>query len=227
MESTVVNPTINAIPKKEKVVYSFFKRLIDIVLGVVLLILTSPFLLIGLIISAASTRYKPIFPDERVGKNNKDIKVFKLRTMHKDAESNIKSYLNRKQMKQWKTERKVDNDPRVTRLGAFLRKTSLDELPQLINIIIGNMSFVGPRPITRWELEENFTPSEIERITSVRPGLTGMWQVFGRTEETWKSGRRKKLDQLYLQKRSLWLDIKLFILTIPSCIGFLFHRTKK
>ena len=215
------------IPKKKNVGYRFTKRVLDVVLGIIILLATSPLFLLGLLISLFSTRYYPIFADQRVGKKNRNIKVLKFRTMYKDAETNIRDYLNKKQIKQWKQERKVDNDPRVTKSGAFLRKTSIDELPQLLNIIIGTMSFVGPRPITRWELENNFTPEEQEILTNVRPGLTGMWQVYGRTEETWKSGRRKRLDQFYLKKRSLSLDIRLFILTIPSCIGFLFHRNKK
>lgn len=218
--------TWGPIPRKKNIFYRFTKRFLDIFLGITILILVSPLFLIGLLISLISTKYYPIFVDERVGKGNKDIKVFKFRTMYKDAETNIRDYLNKKQIKQWEIERKVDNDPRVTKGGLLLRKTSLDEFPQLLNIIAGTMSFVGPRPITRRELDMNFAPEEQEILTSVRPGLTGMWQVFGRTEETWKSGRRKRLDHVYLIKRSLWLDIKLFVLTIPSCIGFLFHKTK-
>lgn len=219
--------TWGPIPRKKNFIYRFTKRFLDIFLGILILLLTSPLFILGLLISLLSTRYYPIFPDERVGKGNKNIKVFKFRTMYKDAETNIRNYLNKKQIKQWEIERKVDNDPRVTKAGAFLRKTSIDELPQLLNIIAGTMSFVGPRPISRRELDMNFAPEEQEILTSVRPGLTGMWQVFGRTEETWQSGRRKRLDHVYMIKRSLLLDVKLFVFTIPSCIGFLFHKTKK
>ena len=87
-----------------------------------------------------------------------------------------------------------DPDKYLTKVGKILRKTSLDEIPQLINIIVGDMSFVGPRPITKREIKANFTKTEQEILTSVRPGLTGMWQVYGRAEETWASGNRKKYD---------------------------------
>ena len=208
---------------KEKT-YFALKRAFDIFCAFILSILILPLMIIGMIISAISTKSFPIFFDIRVGKNHKIIKVLKLRTMYKDAESNIQKYLTDEQIKSWNEERKIDNDPRVTRIGKILRKTSIDEFPQLINILFGSMSFVGPRPITEFELKNNFNEEEQKFLLSVRPGLTGIWQVYGRSQDTWKSGKRKQYDLDYLKKKSTLFDIKLFILTIPSCLKFLFKK---
>lgn len=212
------------IPKKEKLFYRFIKRSTDIVVSFLGIVIISPILLICLILSLCSTASKPIFGDPRIGKNGARIEVFKFRTMYKDAESNIEKYLSPEQIEQWEKERKVDDDPRVTRIGRILRATSVDELPQLFNVLIGNMSLIGPRPITEREIVENFTEKEKGLLLSGRPGMTGIWQVYGRTDDTWGSGRRKKLELLYMQKRSLGLDFKILLLTIPSCIAFTHHN---
>lgn len=206
--------------KKAPVFYRFTKRVFDIVFSAIGIVITFPFCLILSIFVMISTKSLPLFPDKRVGKKGKDIYIYKFRTMYKDSESNIKKYLNKEQIKMWNCERKVPNDPRVTRFGKILRRTSIDEIPQLLNIFIGNMSFVGPRPITRMEMDKNFTPEEQNLLYSGRPGLTGLWQVCGRTEETWMSGRRKMFDLIYFVKRSFIYDTKIFLLTIPSCFGF-------
>ena len=142
--------------------YLFFKRVLDIVvsfISIVFLMVTLIFPIISVLV-LISTRGKVIFKDERMGLNKKKISIYKFQTMFSDAETNLDKYLDENQKKKWQKERKLDDDPRVTKLGKFLRKTSLDELPQLFNILGGSLSLVGPRPITKQELESNFTEYE-------------------------------------------------------------------
>ena len=111
----------------------------------------------------------------------------------------------------------MENDPRITRVGKFLRKTSLDELPQLFNILFGLISVVGPRPVCERELD-NFTDEQREKLLCVKPGLTGCWQVYGRKSATYKNGERQRLELTYLQKRGFFYDLKLIFLTIPAVL---------
>ena len=134
--------------------YYFWKRVFDFFSSLCVILLISWFILILFVIQLFATKGHPIFVDKRVGYHGKDIKVYKFRTMYFDAESNINKYLSEEQLEVWKRERKLDNDPRITKVGKFLRKTSLDELPQLFNILFGSMSVIGPRPITRKEVED-------------------------------------------------------------------------
>ena len=157
-----------------------------------------------------------IFKDRRVGNNKKIINVYKFRSMYIDAEENIDKYLTPEQKEIWLRERKLDNDPRITKFGKFIRKTSLDELPQLFNILFGHMSFVGTRPITIHELEDNFTDEQQKIIVSGKPGLTGYWQIYGRGSAEYFDGERQNLELEYYYKRSLMFDLKLIILTIPA-----------
>ena len=198
--------------------YLFFKRAFDIIASFLAIIILFPFLLIVFIIQLFVTKGKPIFADKRVGKNGKDIMVLKFRTMYHDAEENIDKYLTKKQKKQWLRERKVDDDPRVSKHGSLLRKTSIDELPQLFNIFVGQMSFVGPRPMTKREVLYGYTIEQRDILLSTRPGLTGTWQVEGREITEFKSGKRQKLDLLYFEKRSLWYDLKVIFKTIPAVL---------
>lgn len=136
-----------------------------------------------------------------------------------DAETNIEKYLTPEQIQIWNRERKLDNDPRITKFGKFLRKTSLDELPQLFNILFGSMSIVGYRPMTEKEVNSHFTLKEREVLKKARPGLTGYWQVYGRSDVSFISGKRQQLEIEYFSKRSLWFDFKLIILTIPAVLN--------
>ncbi len=200
--------------------YRFFKRASDIVFSLIVMALFLPFGLLIAIGAAISSKSTPIYRDERLGKDGKVIRVFKFRTMFKDAESNPRKYLSRKQMKQYRVERKVNNDPRVTVFGSLLRKTSLDEMPQFLNVLLGDMSLVGPRPVTKREIYSNFSINERTLVLSTRPGITGQWQVYGRNDDTWSSGSRKRLVLDYFNHRSFWYDAKLLALTIPSCVGY-------
>lgn len=198
--------------------YLFFKRVLDIVvsfISIVFLMVTLIFPIISVLV-LISTRGKVIFKDERMGLNKKKISIYKFQTMFPDAETNLDKYLDENQKKKWQKERKLDDDPRVTKLGKFLRKTSLDELPQLFNILGGSLSLVGPRPITKQELESNFTEYEQNQLMKVKPGLTGYWQVKDRSLATYESGERQKEELYYLPRRGLWFDIKIILLKIPA-----------
>lgn len=199
--------------------YRFFKRTFEILVSFIAILILSPILLICLLINTIVLKGFPIYKDPRVGKEGKDIHVYKFRSMYVDAESNIRGYLNRKQMKQWKEERKVDNDPRITHFGKFLRKSSIDELPQLFNILFGSMAIVGPRPITKMELNEHFTEEQQKLLLSARPGLISNWGVNGRNNVTFESGERQKLELEYFDKRGLRYDLKLMFKVIPAVLS--------
>ncbi len=218
IESIDTKNTDEKIVIKGSKTYLFFKRVLDIVvsfISIVFLMATLIFPIISLLV-LISTRGQVIFKDERMGLNKKKIRIYKFQTMFSDAETNLDKYLDENQKKKWQKERKLDDDPRVTKLGKFLRKTSLDELPQLFNILGGSLSLVGPRPITKQELESNFTEYEQNQLMKVKPGLTGYWQVKDRSLATYESGERQKEELYYLPRRGLWFDFKIILLTIPA-----------
>ena len=198
--------------------YFFFKRLGDFFTAFFALLLIGWFLIIMGIIVAIGSKGAPIYADKRIGKGGKEISVLKFRSMYKDANEHPEKYLNEEQMKQFQVERKVDNDPRITKVGKFIRKTSIDELPQLLNIFIGNMSLVGPRPITKWELEKHFTEDQKQVFLSGKPGLTGHWQVSGRSNVEFDNGERQQVELEYFAIRGLGTDIKILFKTIPAVL---------
>ena len=204
----------------KKVTWFYYanKRLFDLFCSILGLVLIAWLLLILAVLVKISSRGPVLFKDHRIGKNGKEIKVYKFRSMYIDAETNIDKYLTPEQKETWIRERKLDNDPRITKIGRFLRKTSLDELPQILNVIGGSFSLVGPRPITKHEIEENFTKEQADIMLSAKPGITGYWQVYGRSDADFASGERQKLTLEYFEKRSLWLDIKILFLTIPAVL---------
>ncbi len=199
-------------------IYAFFKRIFDVFCSLLAIIVLSPLLLLLSLLVKITTKGPVFFLDRRVGKNGKEIKVYKYRSMYVDAESRLKEYLTEEQYQTWLTERKIDNDPRITKLGKIIRKTSLDELPQLFNILKGDMSIVGPRPITKLEIDLNFSEEERKILLSAHPGLTGYWQVYGRSDVDYASGKRQKLELEYYKHRSILFDIKLILLTIPAVL---------
>ena len=204
---------------KKKPVYEFLKRMADIIGSFIGLIILSWFLIIIAILVKLTSKGPVLFIDKRIGLGGKEVKIWKFRTVYEDAESRLEKYLTPEQLEQWKRERKIENDPRITKIGKFLRKTSIDELPQLFNILFGTMSVWGNRPITKAELDKWYTDEEKELLYKVKPGLTGYWQAYGRSDVTFESGERQKLDLIYIEKRSTWLDIKIFFRTIYVVIA--------
>ena len=205
--------------RKRTMVYRFFKRSADIFIALVGIILSSWLILIVALLNLIFTKGRPFYIDHRVGKHGKHIGIIKFTSMERDADTNPEKYLNKKQMKQWKKERKVEDDPRITKFGKILRKTSIDELPQLFNILVGSISFIGPRPITERELSLNFTPEEREKLLSLKPGLTGNWAVNGRSSAEFKNHRRQELELEYIDKISLKTDIKILLKTFVAVLN--------
>ena len=190
----------------------FLKRLLDIFL----ILLFSPVILpvfIILSILVKITSKGPIFYGHvRVGKNNKKFKCWKFRSMCINSQEILEEILATDPVRreEWERDCKFVDDPRITKFGKFLRKTSLDELPQLINILVGQMSFVGPRPVTEPELEKYGKARDY--VLSVLPGLSGMWQVSGRSDTSYED--RIAYDSYYIQNWSIWLDIWILIKTV-------------
>ena len=203
---------------KNGLFYRFVKRTFDILSSFLVIILFSWLLLNIFIIQLFVTKGHPIFLDPRVGKGGKLFKVIKFRSMYYDAEPNIDKYLTPEQKEIWLRERKLDDDPRITKFGRFLRKSSLDELPQLFNIFTGQMSVVGPRPMSQREIDEAFTEEQRKTIFLARPGLTGYWQVNGRSNIDFDSGKRQELEVEYFYKRGIWFDFGLILKTIPAVL---------
>jgi lipopolysaccharide/colanic/teichoic acid biosynthesis glycosyltransferase len=202
--------------KKINPFYRFCKRIFDFVAALLSFIVVLPLMLLIALGVLIASRGPILYKDSRMGRGGKPIKILKFRTMYADANDHPERYFNAEQMQQWAKERKVDNDPRIVPFGNFLRKTSLDELPQFLNIIAGSMSLVGPRAITEDELKTYYQPEEQTLILSVRPGLTGYWQVHGRNKVTYESGQRAKLEMKYFEKMGLGHDLVIIFQTIPA-----------
>jgi len=187
------------------------KRIFDTVSALALLILLSPImLLIGVLIRQDGG--PALFAHPRIGKRGRVFNCYKFRTMVVDAEQQLEHLLQQRPelRAQWESERKLRHDPRVSRLGYFLRKSSLDELPQLINVIRGEMSLVGPRPVVRTELPRY--GDQVGYYLMVRPGMTGLWQVSGRNDVDYDS--RVYLDSWYVKNWSLWYDLIILLKTV-------------
>lgn len=203
------SPSGHAIKKKP--VYDFFKRIFDIVCSLVALIILSPVFLIMAILVKTTSEGPAFFAHKRVGKNGKEIKIYKFRSMVTNAEELIKQFTP-EQKAEYEKNFKLENDPRITKVGKFMRKTSLDELPQLLNILKGDISIVGPRPIM--EVETEIYGNYRDMLLSVKPGLTGFWAANGRSDTTYT--RRRAMEIYYVKNRSLWLDIKIIFKTFVS-----------
>lgn len=192
------------------------KRFFDIIFSAFLLFLLTPIMLvIALVIR--SDGGPAFFRHERLGLSEQKFNCLKFRSMASDSDELLRKILASDIIaaKLWESDRKLKNDPRITKIGSFMRRTSLDELPQLINIFLGDMSFVGPRPIVEEEVAKY--QSDIRYYTAVRPGLTGLWQVSGRNDTTYSE--RVRLDSWYVKNWSLWLDVIILCKTGPIVIG--------
>lgn len=194
--------------------YAIAKRSLDILFSVLLLTATLPLMAAVAIVVRLTSPGPVIFRQKRCGRNGKLFTCYKFRTMVTDAELVLahNDVLRASFAQQWK----LVEDPRITSAGRILRKTSLDELPQLWNVLKGDMSVVGPRPVQERELHECYT-DQASVVTSVRPGLTGLWQVSGRSSLSYE--QRVALDLRYVRRPSLWLDILIILQTIPALMG--------
>ena len=193
--------------------YRIVKRAFDVVFsGAVITILAIPSAAVCIAIYVQSPG-NPFYVDKRVGRFGKPLGVLKFRSMVTDA-GNVEKYFTPEQLETWHRERKVDEDPRITAIGNFLRKTSLDELPQFLNVFAGQMSVIGPRPITEEELK-NFGPDK-DLYLSVLSGITGWWQVSARNNADFLSGERQRLELEYVPGSSLATDVQAFLGTFGA-----------
>ena len=219
------------------IIYGFLKRVFDFIVSLIIsVVLLIPMIIIGLII-VCKDGGSPFYKQKRIGKSKKNsadynvINVYKFRSMKQDAD-NLEKMLTPERLEEYNREYKLKDDPRLIGyknpgdgengrcFGAKIRRTSLDELPQILfNICIrGNMSIVGPRPILKQELEENYTEEQQKLLLSVKPGLTGYWQAYARNNATYEHGERQQMELYYIAHRSLWLDIKIIFKTVISAI---------
>lgn len=193
----------------KKKVYLSIKRSSDVVISTIALITLMPLiLLIGILIKIDS-KGKVFYKQKRIGKDGKYFMIYKFRTMVSDA-NNFEKYFSKEQLEEYKENYKIKNDPRITKMGKFLRKTSLDELPQLFNIIKGDLSIIGPRPVVDGEIEKYGINQN--KLLSVTPGLTGNWAANGRSCTSYEE--RMKLELDYIDNIGLKMDIEIFFKTI-------------
>lgn len=194
------------------------KRAFDLVFSSLCLILGLPlFFLIGLFIFLTSPG-PIIYSHERIGRGGKPFRCYKFRTMYVDADQRLNDILalHPELSQEWERSFKLRQDPRVTSIGLYLRKTSLDELPQFWNVLKGELSVVGPRPVVQQEIKKYYGVKAY-KILSIRPGLTGPWQVSGRSDiDSYE--KRINLDELYVDQHSFVLDMKLIAKTVPAML---------
>ena len=192
--------------------YAVAKRVMDVVIvGLALPLLLPLFAIVALLIWVESPGAPVFFTQKRTGKDGVRFDMFKFRTMIPNAEAMKKELMHLNEL-QW-PDFKITNDPRITRIGKFLRKTSLDELPQLLNVLNGTMSLVGPRPTSF--AAETYAPSHLRRL-AVTPGLTGLWQIMGRA--SMEFDERVELDVAYIERRCLSLDVLVLVKTVTAVL---------
>ena len=191
--------------------YEIIKSIFDLFFALNFIIVGSPIFIIIALFIKLSSRGPIFFLQERIGKNKKTFNCIKFRTMHPEAEDILENLItnDEKLRKEFEETHKLKNDPRITNIGKFLRKTSLDEIPQFLNVIKMEMSIIGPRPIVKKEIQKY--GDLYNKVISVKPGITGLWQVSGRNNLSYK--RRVTLDSLYVDTISPLLDIRIIIRT--------------
>ena len=206
----------NVVKERSKILYKVIKRTFDIVVSLVGCIFLLPIIIIVKMSYIISKDHNSIFYTQtRIGKNGKEFKLYKFRSMIPNADEVLKKLLENPIYKdEWQRNQKLENDPRITKMGKILRKTSLDELPQMINVLKGDMSMIGPRPLVKGELDAHHGNHAI--YESVRPGISGWWAVNGRSATTYE--KRLELEYYYCENCSLMLDIKCFFMTITTVL---------
>ena len=214
LDEAVIDIDLENIQTNNSIFYIVSKRIIDIIGSLAGLIFLSPlFLIVAILIKLEDPKGKVFFSQERNGKYPATFKMYKFRSMVHNAEELLEKLKD--QNEQTGPVFKMQEDPRITRVGKFIRKTSIDELPQLFNVLMGDMSLVGPRPPIPREVEQ-YTTYQMQRL-GVKPGLTCLWQVGGRNSVDFDGW--VELDIEYIKNRSLWLDIKLIIKTVFVLFG--------
>ena len=197
----------------DKSAYRIAKRILDVVLSAVgLVVCAIPMALIALLIKLESPG-PAFYIHHRIGKNGAPLPLLKFRSMYEHADEMIKNFTP-EQKAEWEANFKLDHDPRITKMGAFLRRSSMDELPQLVNILKGELSIVGPRPVVPKELEKY--GDNKEKFLSVIPGLTGYWQAYARNSCTYE--RRMEMELYYVDNASFWFDIKIMFATVGTVL---------
>ena len=202
---------------RKKYFYRFVKRAFDIFCAILGMLLLLPVAIVTKICYLCSKDTKSIFYKHmRIGKYGKPIYIYKFRSMVYNADEILKELLKQpKYKKQWDKYQKLDDDPRITRIGAFLRKTSLDELPQFINVFKGDMSLIGPRPLVEGELDAH--KGDHKLYESVKPGISGWWAANGRSATDYVE--RLELEYYYCKNCGIWLDIKCIFRTIKAVLS--------
>ena len=195
----------------KKYFYKIIKTILDLLFSSIILVAGLPIFLIIASLIKLSSRGPIFYLQERIGKNKKTFNCIKFRTMHPEAEDILENLItnNEKLRKEFEETHKLKNDPRITNIGKFLRKTSLDEIPQFLNVIKMEMSIIGPRPIVKKEIQKY--GKSYKKVISIKPGITGLWQVSGRNNLSYK--RRVILDCLYVDNISPLLDLRIIIRT--------------
>ena len=191
-------------------------RALDLTVALSILIFTLPLLIVIAVLVRMQDGGRSLFAHERIGQNGRMFKCLKFRSMVLDADRRLSQLLESDPCAraEWDRDHKLKNDPRITRVGAFLRRSSLDELPQLLNVLRGDMSIVGPRPIVTAEISRY--GRRFQHYCAVKPGITGLWQVSGRNDVAYR--RRVAMDTVYARHKSLVWDIKLLLLTVPAVL---------
>lgn len=210
MHTELVELKERSVLKKEDI-YQGFKRTSDVMISSVALIALLPIMALTAVAVKLDSKGPAFYKHKRIGKNGKYIYLYKFRSMYTDANEKLEEMLKDPKVKEeWERNFKLENDPRITKIGKFLRKTSLDELPQLINIIKGDMSIIGPRPVIDDEIEKY--GANKGRFLSVTPGLTGNWAANGRSCTSYEE--RMELELAYVNNMSLKMDMQIFFKTI-------------
>ena len=213
MENVQANTNIAEVKEKslldKRELYISLKRGADILIASLVLVGLLPFIAIISVLIKIDSKGKVFYKQTRIGKNGKYFTIYKFRTMVSDA-NNFSKYFTKEQMEKYKINYKLDNDPRITKMGKILRKTSLDELPQLINILKGDLSIIGPRPIVDGEIEKYGLNKN--KLLSVTPGLTGNWAANGRSCTSYEERMKMELD--YVENISFKMDMEIFFKTI-------------
>lgn len=200
---------------KKKPIYEAVKRIFDVVLALLGIAVLFPGLLFIAIAIVAEDKGSVFYKATRVGRYGKPIKVYKFRSMKTGADR-LEDMLTPEELEEYKKNFKLKRDPRITRVGSFLRRTSLDELPQLLNILGGSLSLVGPRPVLQEETE--LYGEDRDLLLSVKPGLTGLWQASGRSNITYEDGARQAMELRYVRERGFLMDIKILFMTVGAVL---------